>query len=340
MSRIITVVIFMVFLSCRDAQVSSVSTAITEDRMLPSVFDNGDRIFLKIPTIGRDTIHVFTDTGGGFTAIYPDAIDKLGLKESVFTESMDGEQIEAINAEDIIVDEVYYPYLNQAMRKNIEKPFYFVPRPEFVRKHAEDELNEGFFGQFLFMDKIWTFDYQRKEVTLHASVDLNESDKHTQRIGFKKDMMGNPKFGHPSFTMKVEGKDLPMLFDTGASFNLSDTARDSLNSKSTIGGSFIAESIFREWKDEHPEWRIIEGGDVIKEGDNTYAFDMIEVPVVELGGIEVGPTWFSMRPDAAWSKGMIRTMDKVVKGALGGSALKYLSVTIDYKNELLSFNKK
>ena len=67
---------------------------------------------------------------------------------------------------------------------------------------------------------------------------------------------------------------------------------------------------------------------------------MIEVPKLLLGSIEVALQYgFLSRPDEAWSKGMIRSMDKVVKGAVGGSAFKYISVTIDYKNELLSFKK-
>ena len=69
------------------------------------------------------------------------------------------------------------------------------------------------------------------------------------------------------------------------------------------------------WTKENPEWKIIKGGDVIIENGKEYGFDMIEVPKITLGTIEVGPVWFSVRPDSAWSKGMIRTMDKVVKGA-------------------------
>ena len=208
-----------------------------------------------------------------------------------------------------------------------------------MHKHNADVIDEGFFGQFFFMEKAWTFDYMKKEVILHAALNLSEADIHTQKVGFKKDLLGNPRFGHPSFFMKVGEDEIPMLFDTGATFNLSEGAQDSLKTKSSIGGSFIAQSVFQEWQETHPEWRVIVGGDVINENGNEYAFDMIEVPLVELGGIPVGPVWFSMRPDAAWSKGMIRTMDKVVKGALGGSALKYLSVSIDYKNELLAFKQ-
>lgn len=65
--------------------------------------------------------------------------------------------------------------------------------------------------------------------------------------------------------------------------------------------------------------------------------DVIEVPVVKIGGFEVGPVLFAKRPDNEWSEGMIATMDKVVKGAIGGSAFKYMKVNIDYNSELVKF---
>lgn len=35
---------------------------------------------------------------------------------------------------------------------------------------------------------------------------------------------------------------------------------------------------------------------------------------------------------------LISTMDKLVRGAIGGSALKYLKVCIDYNSELIQFS--
>ena len=99
----------------------------------------------------------------------------------------------------------------------------------------------------------------------------------------------------------------------------------------TIGGSFIAASIFDKWRKEHPEWKYY------KEADKNR--DVIEVPIVKIGDIEVGPVLFSKRRDEDWSKGMIKTMDKIVKGAIGGSAFKYLKVTIDYNSELIKFEQ-
>lgn len=56
---------------------------------------------------------------------------------------------------------------------------------------------------------------------------------------------------------------------------------------------------------------------------------------MKVGNLTTGPIWFAKRPDEVWSKGMIGSMDKVVKGAIGGSFLKYFKVTIDYNGELI-----
>ncbi len=70
MNRHVFLLVVLVFLSCGNPGHEGQTEALKLDRVLPSFFDNGDRIFLKIPTTGNDSISVYTDTGGGFTAIY------------------------------------------------------------------------------------------------------------------------------------------------------------------------------------------------------------------------------------------------------------------------------
>mgnify|MGYP001552755569 FL=1 len=67
--------------------------------------------------------------------------------------------------------------------------------------------------------------------------------------------------------------------------------------------------------------------------------DVIAVPQVVIGVDTVGPVLFAERDDERWSQGMIQSMDKVVKGAIGGSALQYLKVTADYNSELIKFER-
>ena len=51
-----------------------------------------------------------------------------------------------------------------------------------------------------------------------------------------------------------------------------------------------------------------------------------------MAGYTVGPVWFTRRPDPSFHQFMSQYMDKQVEGALGGSALKFFRVTVDYPN--------
>ena len=66
---------------------------------------------------------------------------------------------------------------------------------------------------------------------------------------------------------------------------------------------------------------------------------MIEVPVVEIGDLPVGPVWFTHRPDRAFHDYMSSMMDAPVEGALGGNALGELVMTIDYPGARAAFTR-
>ena len=135
------------------------------------------------------------------------------------------------------------------------------------------------------------------------------------------------------FSNSLDGQIIDVLFDTGASFLLGDNAKTEFGViKKSAGGSFIAKSIFDKWHQQHPDWRIIEKGEIT-------GADMIEVPLVKVGNLTSGPVWFAKRPDEAWSRGMIGSMDKVVKGAIGGSFLQYFKIQIDYNTERIKFEE-
>ena len=60
---------------------------------------------------------------------------------------------------------------------------------------------------------------------------------------------------------------------------------------------------------------------------------MIRVPQVKIAGNVVGPVWFTRRDDHNFHQYMSSMMDRQIDGALGGSALKYLRIIVDYPNE-------
>ena len=53
----------------------------------------------------------------------------------------------------------------------------------------------------------------------------------------------------------------------------------------------------------------------------------------------VGPVWFTRRPDPNFHQFASFWTDKQVEGALGGSALKYFRVTLDYPNAVAVFER-
>ncbi len=301
---------------------------------LPAELIEG-RFFLKIPTINGDTIVGFCDTGGGYTAIYNSTIKKLGLESKVKVVDINGDTTKYVPASDIFSNqEMPYPQIPNYYKTHIAVPFFEAPDDTkeslFFAKFVNYEV---FLGQFFFIRNAWTLNYKTGKMFINTPLPKNSVNENIQVLGFKKDMMGNKRFGHPSMKLVIDGKVIDFLFDTGATFLLSDSGKTRLGIEAkATAGSFIAKSLFDEWKLQHPDWKIIEKGEIT-------GADLIEVPKVTVGNLTAGPVWFAKRPDEAWSKGMIGTMDKVVKGAIGGSFLKYFTVTIDYNNELIRFEK-
>lgn len=306
--------------------------------LIPASFINGERFYIKMKSEKGDTLLGFCDTGGGSSFMMQPTIDKLALKPLVKTGHIKGIfKMKFINFHDLIAD------------ANIPAP---IARPGFVLKYHSKPIADSYFmvlpmdkemqffmqtmpldiflGQNYFMGKSWTIDYIHRQ--LWTNTPLAAGDANVQKIGFKKNDKGEAIFGHPSTSIELDGEQIDVLFDTGATIILSEDGKKALNtSEKTIGGSFIAKSVFDKWHAAHPDWKIYTKAD--------RNADIIEVPKVKIGQYEVGPVLFAERPDEAWSKYMIGSMDKVVKGAIGGSGLKYLKVTIDYNSELVRYEK-
>ena len=300
--------------------------------LLPSHFLSGERITLKIATVTGDTIIGYCDSGGGFTAVFPNAIDRLHLQSSVKTLSMGTQSVGYISFDALVQDKSIPPMIVTSTSP-VKEPIFLMPDTATLRREGQIP-EDAFLGQFFFLGKSWTFDYPRRQVWVHTPLTRNAQTTVMEQVGFRKSASGEKIFGHPSMKMIVEGDTLDVLFDSGAMFTLSANAQSALHrSEQTIGGSFIARSVFDKWHAQHPDWTITPQADA--------GADIIEVPRVVIGNnVTVGPVLFSVRPDEVWSRGMVRSMDKVVKGALGGSAFKYLKVTIDYNSELVAFSKK
>jgi hypothetical protein len=306
----------------------------TKATYIPSTVIDG-RFYIKIPVANGDTLLGFCDTGGGYNATYPAVIKKLHLEDKVLERDVNGEKMKYIPASELVTGVLIpFPHINPFYKPAIQIPFFQIAGDDMETKMITSYIpHDVFLGQFFFIGHSWTFNYPKGKLYINTPLSSKAKLKNIQPLGFKKDTAGNKLFGHPSMKVEIDGQIIDVLFDTGASILLNENTQAALQIGSkSIAGSFIAKSIFDKWRLQHPNWRYIKNGEI-------NGADLIQVPFVKVGNTTVGPVWFAKRPDEAWSKGMIQSMDKVVKGAVGGSLFQYFIVTIDYNSEQASFEK-
>lgn len=139
----------------------------------------------------------------------------------------------------------------------------------------------------------------------------------------------------PRIQVVVDGEILDLLFDTGAHTPLTPLAHATIgDGRAAIRStSFISNSIFQKWKIAHPNWRVIDKAEM---GSGEA---MIEVPEVTIAGYSVGPVWFTRRADKNFHEFMSQWMDRRIEGALGGNALRFFRIVVDYPQQSAFFEK-
>lgn len=149
-------------------------------------------------------------------------------------------------------------------------------------------------------------------------------------LGFQQNQHGERTTNFARVAVTIDGESIDMLLDTGATVTLSEDASAVFDKPAgtKIGGSYIIRSKFNQWQQAHPDWQVIEPGDQWPRG----VFRMFRVPRIKIADVEVGPVWFTERPDQAFTKWMSGMMDEPIAGAIGGSGLKYFRVIVDYPN--------
>jgi hypothetical protein len=309
--------------------------------LIPSHFIEGERFYLRMPVLNGDTVLAYCDTGGGLSMLVQSERNKAIVNRASFGIFNGLLPMKYILFSELVPDS-NFPSPHPLRNRSLRNPFSLITNPYLAVPPLDRELKAGleampemgaFMGQDFFMYKSWTFDYPGQQIWVNTP--LNHAQMalpNVQKIGLKKNLNQESIFGHASMNMIVDGDSIDVLFDTGATSLLTEAGKKQFaTSKKTIGSSFIAASIFQKWKEKHPDWKYYPAAE--------WLGDMIEVPVIEIGGYQVGPVLFSKRQDEVWSEGMINTMDKVVQGAIGGSALKFFKVTVDYNSDLIKFER-
>jgi len=277
-----------------------------------------NRFFVQPRTPGGETLLLYTDTGGGLVLFEP-AVKRLGL--AVGSGNPPTVRLPSFDPAAWIPD----PQDDGGRLAVLAPPPATMPG---------SSMGDGQLGQGWFAGRCWTFDYPGHRLLLRAAGDLPPvAAGHRVVLGFQTGKTGQRELNFPRIQAKVDGEGLDLLFDTGANTTLQPRALQAISDghPAERATSFITATIFGRWHQRHPDWR------VIPDAESFTGAPMIEVPAVEVGGYTVGPVWFTQRPDKAFHEFMSQWMDHRVEGALGGSALGYFRVTLDYPSATAAF---
>jgi hypothetical protein len=295
--------------------------------VLPATFE-ANRVFLH-PTLsdGR-TLSFYLDSGGGDDLLCRATADSLHLP----------------------LTPIHDPEAEQELGKNLAR----TPMPAFrsdaripprligenrllvheCPSHSDSPVEtEGFLSSRWLAGRVWTWNYPASTFRIEDTGFHAPAAAHAVKLGFKTDDSGKRLFQMIRIPIRVDGKDIDMLLDTGAMTQLTPSAKASVGDglSEQRATSFIVASIFDEWRVAHPEWRVVERSDV------RFEVPMIEVADVEIAGEHAGSVWFSYREDSNFHDFMSAMTDRRVEGAIGGDAFRHFVMTIDYPNAVAYF---
>jgi hypothetical protein len=293
---------------------------------LPAEFI-GDRIFVRPTMVDGRTLRLYTDSGGGTQILYEDVVKRLGLPVQDLAEGGEHLQLTPIPA---WRDDASLPApLAIHQRAAFQTSYLVLERPPMAE--ADDD---GFLGQGWFGGRVWTFDYPARRLLWRADGDMPAHAPETElplHLPLAPD--GRPSMHFGRITIHVDGEPIDLLFDTGATLSLSAEGLAALadGGPAARATSFITRTVFDRWRSRHPDWRVVD------RAESGTGFSIIQVARISIAGRDVGPVWFTSRLDHSFHEYMSGMMDARVEGALGGNALAYFRVTVDYPRGRIIF---
>jgi hypothetical protein len=281
-----------------------------------------DRVIVATPGTDGGSLRFYTDTGGGITLIYDQAAKRLNLTA---TPTAGAEAAD------------FPPSFRRLesplpVAANPEPPLPAFVGPNLIETMGGPAESDGFLGNQWFAGHIWTWDYAAKTLTLEDDDWHPSAGSKVLPIGFRKPTPGKPTPAFPRIIVSLAGEPTSMLLDTGTETLLTPKAIEAIGGGPALRAtSMIVSSRFEAWHAAHPDWPVIEAAQV-RTGAR-----MIRVPDVVLAGFQVGPVWFTERPDANFHGMMSASMDAQVEGAIGGNAFRTLHITVDYRASRAAF---
>jgi hypothetical protein len=192
----------------------------------------------------------------------------------------------------------------------------------------KDPILAGFDGQLgasWFQDRVWTFDYRTPAVLLRDAI--AGADGARVPLHFTTGTDGQRVDHVPLLNAVVDGEIRTMSFDTAATVALNERARtrlaDGLPAVRAI--SFIRRAVLDALRAAHPDWPAVDDVSVQPR------MAAIRVPSVRIETVELGPVWFTTRPDDDVFDG-----EPNLVGKLGANAFVKRVVSVDYPRALLA----
>lgn len=177
----------------------------------------------------------------------------------------------------------------------------------------------GILGQLWFARRIISLDYKNSSVTLKNT--FPDTLQQTDNLHFVKDS----GFYFARLNISISGVEYPMLLQTGGFTVLSDTYKDQF-SHSWIPSGFISESVYIKWKEEHPDWLILE------QADKFYGTDIIRAENIEIAGVPILFGWFAVRRDSVYQEFFSQWTDETVVGGIGPDLFTGKKVILDFRD--------
>ncbi len=309
----------------RTAGAATATASEPDEVALPSEFI-ADRIYVRPTTRDGRVLRFYTDSGGGTQFLYRDVVQRLGMTATPLEGSP--EKLTTVPIPEWR-DGAGVPPPLAIHQPSLLRSSYVV----MERKGVLD--GDGFLGQGWLGGRVWTFDYPGQRLSWHPK-GSTPPHRPEQRVPLHFPIApdGQPHVHFARISVEIDEEQVDLLFDTGATLAIAPAGEAALGPGPGLRAtSFIVESKAARWRSRHPDWRVVDKAE-LGTGQT-----MVEVPKIRVAGEEVGPVWFTLRPDPSFHDFMSGMMDAQVEGALGGNALRSFRVTVDYPKRVAIFRR-
>lgn len=295
------------------------AAATSDETLVPTDYEAGH--FIAVPkTSGGVPLRLMVDTGGGggngMFLLTADAVRRAGLVPRSCADGAPAVSVVPASMFDVTSGLPVSMHAGECHA------------PAMVLSDKLGLAGDGLLGAgYLSTFEAWHFDYPAHRLSVEPPQWMPPEAPFIP-LGFPRDAAGKRNAPYPSVSMTVDGQQIAMLLDTGATA-MPTPAGEAVAHTPQVHGegttSYITTSIMNEWHRRHPDWRIV------PDGDGLFHTRLIEVPKVTFGPYTVGPVWFTERPDRNFgTSGMGEWMDREIHGAIGANILSHFDMVVDY----------